>query len=188
MSRNWLYGIAGLGLLALTAVGGYAADVVLNNNFNEVRAGELYRSAQPDAREIASYANRYQIRTIINLRGSNPGTTWYDSEVAASKVFGITHVDFPMSAKRELTQEQARTLVDIFRTAQKPILVHCESGADRSGLASALYLAAVSKTDEETAERQLSIRYGHISSPLSAYYAMDRTFEALEPWLGFKDS
>jgi protein tyrosine/serine phosphatase len=188
MRRAWLYGCAGLVLLAFSAAGGYAADIVLNNNFNEVRPGELYRSAQPDALEIAAYANRYKIKTIVNLRGSNPGTLWYDSEVAASEALGITHIDFPMSAKRELTLAQAQALVEIFRTAEKPILIHCEAGADRSGLASALYLAAVSKVGEATAERQLSIRFGHISSPLSASYAMDLTFENLEPWLGFKDS
>lgn len=183
-----LYTLGALAFIAICAVGGYAASVALNNNFNEVRAGELYRSAQPNARQIASYEARYNIRTIINLRGDNTGKPWYASEIEAAKGLGITHVDFKMSAKRELTQAQAQALIEIFKTAQKPILIHCESGADRSGLAAALYLAAVSKTDEATAERQMSIRYGHISSFLSPAYAMDLTFENLEPWLGFKAS
>jgi hypothetical protein len=51
-------------------------------------------------------------------------------------------------------------------------------GPTASGLASALYLAAVAKRGEEEAEGQISIRFGHISLPLSAAYTMDRTFEA----------
>jgi len=186
--KPWLNGVLGLTFLALSAVGGYAADVVANNNFNEVRPGELYRSAQPSAREIAAYVGRYKIKTIVNLRGANAGTSWYDSEVAASRSLGVTHIDFAMSAKRELTQARAEALVRILREAPKPVLIHCQSGADRSGLASALYLAAISKTDEATAENQLSIRYGHISLPLAGAYAMDVTFERLEPWLGLGEA
>ncbi|MFD2031462.1 tyrosine-protein phosphatase [Ancylobacter dichloromethanicus] len=48
------------------------------------------------------------------------------------------------------------------KDAKKPILIHCQAGADRSGLASALYLAAIKKNSAEAeAEAQLSIRYGH---------------------------
>jgi len=68
--------------------------------------------------------------------------------------------------------------------AQKPILIHCREGADRTGLASALYLAAIKKAGEAVAEGQLSIRYGHISLPFIPEYAMDRAFETLEPSLG----
>jgi protein tyrosine/serine phosphatase len=188
LKKNVLRGLAGLFLIGLSAVGGYAADVVLNNNFNVVRPGELYRSAQPSGGDIALYASRYKIKTIVNLRGSNAGAHWYDSEVAISNALGITHIDFRMSSKRELTQPQAEALIRLLKDAPKPILIHCQSGADRSGLVSALYLAAIAKSSEIFAEQQMSIRYGHIASPLSPAYAMDRTFEKLEPWLGFKES
>lgn len=146
------------------------------------------RSAQPTAEDIAYYAKNYAIKTIINLRGDNSGSSWYDAEIAQAKALGITHVDFGMSASRELTQAEAATLVGILERAEKPVLIHCKAGADRSGLASALYVAAVAKLGETAAEEQISIRYGHFSLPLSEAYAMDRTFEAIEPWLGFHGS
>ena len=52
----------------------------------------------------------------------------------------------------------------------------------------ALYVAAVARLGEGPAERQLSILYGHLSIPFSSAFAMDRTFEALEPSLGFAGS
>jgi protein tyrosine/serine phosphatase len=83
-----------------------------------------------------------------------------------------------------LTAEQSTNLIGIMKEAAKPILIHCQGGADRSGLASALYLAAVKKAGRATAERQISIRYGHFSLPFIAEYAMDRTLEAFEGSLG----
>jgi protein tyrosine/serine phosphatase len=181
--------IAGSLVLGIAvSLGGYLGGLQLTGNFNEVVAGKLYRSGQPSASQIARYQKDYGIKTIVNLRGENTGSPWYDAEVAQARLLGIAHVDFPMSAKRELTQAQAADLVAILAQAHKPILVHCQAGSDRSGLASALYVAAVDKLGEAAAERQISIRYGHISLPLSSAYAMDRTFEALEPWLGFSKS
>lgn len=186
--KRALRAVAGVVLIASISVGGYLGGLQLTGNFHPVVAGQLYRSAQPTAEDIAYYAKNYAIKTIINLRGDNTGSSWYDAEIAQAKALGITHVDFGMSAHRELTQREAATLIAILEQAEKPVLIHCEAGADRSGLASALYVAAVAKLGETAAEEQISIRYGHISLPLSEAYAMDRTFEALEPWLGFHGS
>jgi protein tyrosine/serine phosphatase len=93
-----------------------------------------------------------------------------------------------MSAGQQLTQDRAAKLVAILKHAERPILIHCNGGADRSGLVSALYLAAIAQQGEKAAESQISIRYGHISLPFAPAYAMDVTFEALEPWLGFPNS
>lgn len=93
-----------------------------------------------------------------------------------------------MSARRELSAAKAAKLIVLMKGAQKPILIHCKAGADRSGLASALYMAAIARVGEATAEGQLSIRFGHFSLPFIPEFAMDRTFEALEPSLGYPGS
>jgi hypothetical protein len=51
-----------------------------------------------------------------------------------------------------------------------------------------LYVAAVVKLGEEAAESQISFWYGHIPLWFSPAYAMTRSFEALEPALGFHGS
>jgi len=176
-----------VGGFAATA-GGFYAHMVWTSNFHPVIAGEVYRSSQPSAETIAQFQKQYGIKTIINLRGDNSGHHWYDNEVAEAKQLDINHIDFRMSSARELTQAQAEQLVAIMRDAPKPILIHCQAGSDRTGLASALYLAAIAKTNETTAEHQMSIIYGHVSLSFLRAYAMDRTFEKLEPWLGLSSS
>lgn len=175
-------GLTVLGTVAL--LGSYLGYLQLSGNFAPVIAGEVYRSAQPSPADIREYAARNGIRSIINLRGENVGKAWYDEEIAVSKELGITHINFGMSARRELDQNKVEELLATMRSAPKPILIHCKAGADRTGLASALYLAAVAKQGEQAAEGQISFYFGHISLPFIPEYAMDRTFEAMEPMLG----
>lgn len=166
----------------------YAGFLQATGNFHVVIPGELYRSAQPTSAKLTEYCEQYNIRTIINLRGPNQGKPWYDTEVATARRFNIRHIDFHMSTRHELTLKKAKRLVAILGKAQKPVLIHCRSGADRTGLASALYLAAIAKHGEEVAEKQLSFRYGHVPIPGTAAYPMDRCWERMESWLGFSDS
>ena len=185
---RWLK-FGGLGLVAvLMGYGAYAGVLQITGNFHEVVAGELYRSAQPTTAQITRYKDRYGIKTIINLRGRNARREWYREEIAVSRKLGITHVDFRMSAHKILSRDRAVELISILKSAKKPILIHCKGGADRSGLVSALYLAATGRGEEE-AEAQISLLYGHVGIPfLVRSYAMYDTFERLEPWFGFKGS
>lgn len=178
----------GVCVAAALALGAYASDALLTGNFATVVPGEVYRSAQLSNTLMNRDVRRYGIRTIINLRGANPGEHWYDKELADARALGVEHIDFRMSAKHELTQERAEQLIALMAKAPKPLLIHCNSGSDRTGLAAALYVASVARRGEEAAEDQLSLRYGHLSLPFVAAYAMDETWEKLEPWLGFTDS
>lgn len=167
----------------------YLAVLQLSGNFHPVVPGELYRSAQPSPERLTAYQQEFGIKTIINLRGSRSGKAWYDQEVVAARRLGIAQVDYRMSSSRELTRQKAAELLEILKTAEKPILIHCQSGADRSGLVAALYVARIAQQGEEAAEEQISIRYGHLGIPvLSAAFAIDRSWENLEKWLGFDKS
>ncbi len=172
-------------LTVALAVGGYLAAIQLSGNFDEVIAGELYRSNQPTPEQITKYVKRYGIKTIINLRGADDGAAWYRDEVATATALGVKHVDFKMSSSQEMTFNQSQSLVSLLRDAPKPLLIHCRSGADRTGLASVIYLQQIARTDEETAEKQLSIWFGHIGVPyVSSSYAMDENWEKLEKVFG----
>lgn len=168
-------------LTPLVVIGLFLGFLQVSGNFHEVAKGELYRSAQPTASEISTYAQNYGIRTIINLRGKRAKAPWYQAEISTANQLGIRHVDFKMSAARQLSDVETTQLIEILRDSPKPILIHCQAGADRSGLVAAIYLHAVKGVDVETAERQISIRYGHISIPyLSSAFAMDENWEKLE--------
>lgn len=181
------FGLA-LGLILAFGAGSVYAHSRWTGNFHPVIEGELYRSAQPSAAQLAEWIDRYGIRTVINLRGENAGRSWYDGEVAASASHAVEHVDFKLKASQVLGEDQATRLIAVMRDAKKPLLIHCEAGADRSGLAAALYLAAVAHRGEIEAEAQLSIRYGHIAVWPSGGRRMTESFEALEPMLGFPGS
>ncbi len=191
-SARWTFrpfGVASLAFLATSSMGGaYLYALQYKGNTHAVVHGEVYRSNQPDAARIAAMKKLYGIRTIINLRGPEPGIRWYDEEIAAARALGIQHVDFTMSASRPLTREQSRQLIALMRDAPKPLLIHCKSGSDRTGLAAALYVAAIAKGGEAQAEGQLSVVYGHFGFPLLPAYAMEQSFETMEEELGFHGS
>ncbi len=178
-----LWRVSRFPLLALAAGGLYLGAIQINDNFHTVVAGELYRSNQPNAGDLARYVERHGIRTVINLRGVRPDKPWYPIEVAEAKAAGVKLVDFHLSASRDVDTTRMQQLISVMRDAKKPLLIHCKAGADRSGLAAALYLAAVKKESVAIAERQLWPTYGHLPLPFLDAYAMDRSFDVFKPTL-----
>jgi protein tyrosine/serine phosphatase len=70
---------------------------------------------------------------------------------------GVTHYDVRLSATREVDTSTLETLLAILRQAPKPLWIHCQSGADRTGLVAALYLFAIEGQRAEAAAQQLSL-------------------------------
>ncbi|KAB2794400.1 dual specificity protein phosphatase family protein [Brucella anthropi] len=172
----------------VASVGGYAGYLQIGGNFHEVIPNELYRSAQLNESDLERKIKEYKIKTVVNLIGPR-NDKWYRGEISAIKNQQINHIDFEMSSTKILPNEKAIKLVDILKNAEKPILIHCRSGSDRTGLASVIYLNRVSNLPEDVAERQLSIQYGHFGIPfLSPTYAMDETWEILETAFGIENS
>ena len=176
-SLSWLrraaLSVGTIGMLAL----GWAGYLQLSGNFHVVDKGILYRSAQLDNSQLKNKIENYGIRTIINLRGENPTRAWYVEEMKAVKATDVHQVNFALSSGKELTKTQIEQLIALLRDSPRPILVHCQAGADRSGLVSALYELLVAKRSTAEAAAQLSFRYGHFPWLRSSTAAMDRTFE-----------
>ncbi len=180
-----IFKAAGLALLAsVAALGIFMGANQLTGNQHEVIAGQLYRSAQPGAEEIDSLVRRHGIKTIINLRNETRGD-WYAEEKASAERNGVTLVDYPISSGDILPVEGSAKLAEIMRNAEKPILIHCEHGANRTGLASAIYVGAVAKRSEIFSELQLSPYYGHVPIPGIGRYAMWQSWDKFEETIGF---
>jgi len=167
-----------LGLPAV-GIGGWVAWLHSFGNLHVVEAGRLYRSAQLDGRDLRSVIAADGIRSIINLRGSEGNAPWYREEIATSSAAGVQHFDFPMSAEAEPDPATLARLVSLLREAPEPILVHCKDGADRSGLAAALFELFVMHRPLAEAQSQLSFYYGHFPWLGSPTAAMDETLQAV---------
>lgn len=177
------------GVIALAAAIGYLGFLRLSGNFHEVSPGTVYRGAQMDGQALVRRHRDQRIASMLNLRGENGGADWYETEKAVTDRLGIRHIDFRMSAGKQMTPEEARHLIEEMRDAPKPLLIHCMGGADRTGLAAALYVAGIDGGSESAADWQVSPLYGHVSLPgISRACAMDQTWERIEPKLGFHDS
>jgi protein tyrosine/serine phosphatase len=175
--RSLKVGVVAVGLTG-GSIGSYWGVVQYNGNFHTVTEGALYRSAQLDKGEIEKAVREHGIRAILNLRGAHGGEAWYDDEVAVSQALGVAHFDYGLSAHRIVTDGQIADLLGIIRRAPKPLLVHCKSGADRTGLVSALYRFAVEGQSADEADRQLTLIYGHFPYLTSRTRAMDDSFWA----------
>jgi len=172
--------ITGLAILPLVLlVGGYVSYILAISNFHPITPGEAYRSAQLNRNELEHYIKKHNIRSIVNLRGENRDKPWYSDEIKVSAELSVAHYDISLSSDSEPTPEDVRKLIDIFNSAPKPVLIHCFAGADRSGLVSAMWKVVVDKESKASAEKQLTIWYGHI--PIRGTYAMDRFFEKWNP-------
>ena len=171
--RRWLILLlVGPGLV----LGSYLGYIHEQGNFHMVAPDRMYRSRQLDKAELIHYITTYQIKSIVNLRGENTGLEWYQDERRVEHELGVMHYDYGISANRDVSDEDLNAIMDILRDAPKPILIHCKSGADRTGLIAALYQYTWGGMKAEEASGELSILYGHLPFFWNSTAAMDRTF------------
>ena len=161
-------------LAVLASVGLYAGYQNATGNVHEVVPDILYRSGQLGAEGLERLIETRGIRTIVNLRGAHPGTDWYDAEAALAASDGIRYVPISISARSEPPMETMLRIADVMRHAPRPILVHCRAGADRTGLAAAIFQIVAAEGSAAAAGDQLSVAYGHFPWFGSRTIAMDR--------------
>ncbi len=152
-----------------------AADYYFVSNFHSVDDGKLYRSAQLRPEKLKEVINQYGIRTIINLRGTNNDHEWYRKEIEIAKQENVDHVDISMSADRLPHRNDLIALLEAYKNSERPILVHCYAGADRTGEATAIYKLEYMDATKEEALKMLSFKYFHLSwlHPAKRYFIKD---------------
>jgi membrane-associated phospholipid phosphatase/protein tyrosine phosphatase (PTP) superfamily phosphohydrolase (DUF442 family) len=166
----------GLAAGLLLVLAGYVSSDLIHQNLRVVVAGQAYRSGQMDAPEFTGVIERYGIKSILNLRGENPGTAWHQAETNTAAKLNVIHYDRSLGSGTPLTLAQMDELVTLLRQAPKPILIHCNGGADRSGLVSALYLFAIEGHPPGAADQELSLWNGHVPLIRPKVTAMDNSF------------
>ena len=102
---------------------------------------ELYRAAQPDAAAMQALAEM-GIKTIISLRHSK-------GDRALTAGTGMTLVELPVSAGKAGNDAFVLSALQAICDAEKPVLIHCMHGADRTGLVIAMYRVVEQGWDKE---------------------------------------
>jgi protein tyrosine/serine phosphatase len=112
----------------------WAAPVTLDGAPNLHRVEDrFFRSAQPNAQGFKGLAEAHGVRTVVSLRAFNadePLANGLDLRLVRFRIH-------TWNIKRDHVVSALRTV----RTAAKEasVLLHCQHGADRTGLISALY-------------------------------------------------
>ena len=156
------------------------------SNEAAVVPGRVYRSNHPTPGRLGEMAARLGLASVVNLRGSaeNPATT---ASAAAAARLGLEHHFLAFESRGAPHRERILRFHALYRTLRFPVLLHCKSGADRSGLAAGLVILFEGGT-AAAAARQLSWRFLHVSlSPtgiLDAFFALyARDGEKRKPFL-----
>lgn len=132
-------------------------------NWGVVESGRLYRSNHPTPWQLEQAVRRHGIRTVINLRGHREacGSDALGRQAAAQ--LGLEHIDAPLESRGAPHRDRVLRLAGLYARMQEPALIHCKSGADRTGLAAGIWLMAQGRGVEEALD-QLSLRFGHVAA------------------------
>ena len=129
-------------------------------NLGVVAEGKVYRSAQPDYTRIVAFLSDAEIKSILNLRE--------ESEEDVVKEWCLRYFQLRLNVLSNVTVEDFDLIAQtLSNPANQPILVHCQSGADRTGVACAAYRMAVDNWSLDEAWEELETYGGGIHDVLN---------------------
>jgi len=132
-------------------------------NWGVVEEGRVYRSNHPLPGGLRRLVKRHGIRSIVNLRGEPHETSASGLTHAEATRLGLTQFHLRLAAGGVPDRERIERLIATLPTLPQPMLIHCKSGADRTGLVAAIWLLMQGR-EPSVALRELSLRYGHIKA------------------------
>ncbi len=136
----------------------------------------VWRSGQPTPGRLRAFARRGG-RAVVSLRaGRSFGSL--PLELEACRDAGLSFHNLVVRARTLPSREEIRAAAHLFETVERPVLLHCQSGADRAGFAAALFLMLAEGRPVAEARRQLALRYGH--NRFNRTGVLDAFFDAYE--------
>jgi protein tyrosine/serine phosphatase len=129
------------------------------SNFHWIGPG-MARANQPSPSQLRRYAD-LGVVTVLNLRGASE-RGHYILEKQACQALGLQLIDFSCSATEPPPKALIFAAQSLFLVLDRPCLMHCKSGSDRTGLMGVLYRHFSQGDPIEIALDQLSHRYLHL--------------------------
>lgn len=116
-------------------------------NLHQIAPG-IYRSAQPTALGMRNL-EAMGIRTVISLRN-------YHDDRETLKGTRLHSMRVPINTWDIRDEQVVATLRKLKQNADGPFLIHCQHGADRTGLMSAMYRIVIQGWDKRRAVEELT--------------------------------
>lgn len=107
-----------------------------------------YRGAQPSAAGMQELV-RMKVKTVVNLRAVNS-----DRDEIGDAALAYEHISF--KAWHAEDEDVVRFLRIVTDEKRKPVFVHCQHGADRTGMMTAIYRIAVEGWSKDDAIAEMT--------------------------------
>jgi protein tyrosine/serine phosphatase len=111
-------------------------DHVIPKRFGVVEQGVIYRSGRMSSVLVKRVLEEHNIKVIITLEGLKDADRDQQAEIAASEELGIDLVRFPLGGNGTGKVEnyiQAIATIHKAKSENKPVLIHCAVGTQRTG-------------------------------------------------------
>lgn len=162
-SRLRFRGVTVLALIGLVAAAvalwqTVIKDRLIAKRWGVVEEGKIYRSGQLSRHLIEPMLREHGIQVVVDLTGDDPENRDQPAERAAIEKLGIELRRCPLwgDGTGDLRQYAAAiTAVVEARRANKPVLVHCYAGSQRTGGVIAMYRVLVEGASPEDAVAEL---------------------------------
>ena len=148
-----------------TVVTSALAKNLFTSNLHEVAKARFFRSGEMSDEELSKVILDKGIKTVIDLRLDET------DQNATIEQNGATLFHIPISSSKEPKKESVKKIIEVFKEAKEPILVHCSSGTHRTGFVTALWLMFKGIGGIEVIDEQLSPKYG--------FFKPERTLKAM---------
>jgi tyrosine-protein phosphatase SIW14 len=147
-------GCAGPTMITDSRPSGWSQKIELDGFSNIYKIDEhVYRSEQPHVDEMNTLSE-YGIKSVLNLRSVRN-----DNREARGTKLTLHHV--PINTWRMSYEDLIKAMV-ILRTSDKPVVVHCLHGSDRTGCVIAAYrMIEYGWTREEAIKELVEGGYGY---------------------------
>jgi len=161
---------------------GSPLDLAGSNNFRVVIPDHIYRANTLKPEVLSYYITKHGLNGVICLRGEHPEKEWWQKEAYVCERQNVALHSLALRANSYIQPEQLDELLTFFDQVNGPVLLHCLSGVDRTGLAVGLWLLEMGGASRKKATHQLSFfRFGHRA------YKYPQMKSCLKLWAALRD-